>query len=204
MASIGSVMNVIFNKILYSFAHPIGEYAQNAFGAYFKLQSFVLMPIFGLNNGIVPLIAYNYGAQKKKRMVSAIRIGGIAAVAYMFIGLAVFEIFPEQLVRLFIENDEAVNIAIQTLKIAALSFVFAGICIVLGSIFQALGRSVFSMFVSIARQLIVLVPAAYLLARTGNVNNVWWSFPIAEIMSLVMSAVFFVVVYRTVIAKVPE
>lgn len=204
MASIGSVMNVIFNNILYSFAHPIGQYAQNAFGAYFKLQSFVLMPIFGLNNGLVPLIAFNYGAQKRKRMVSAMLIGGAAATVYMFIGLAVFEIFPEQLVRLFIENSQAVGIAVYTMRIAALSFVFAGVCIVMGSIFQALGKSIFSMFVSIARQLVVLVPAAYLLAKTGNVNLVWWSFPIAEVMSLIMSVIFFGVIYKRIISKIPE
>ena len=204
MASIGSVMNIIFNNILYSFAHPIGQYAQNAFGAYFKLQSFVLMPIFGLNNGLVPLVAFNYGARKRKRMISAIKLGTVAAFGYMMLGLAVFEIFPAQLTGLFIENPSAASIAVQTMKIAALSFVFAGICIVLGSVFQALGKSLFSMFVSIARQLVVLVPAAYLLAKTGDVNNVWWAFPIAEVMSLIMSVIFFVIVYRSVIAKIPE
>lgn len=204
MASIGSVMNVIFNNILYSFAPPVGQYAQNAFGAYFKLQSFVLMPIFGLNNGLVPLIAYNYGAQKRKRMMSATFIGIGVAVAYMILGLAVFEIFPGQLVRMFIENELAVSIAIQTMRIAALSFVFAGICIVMGSVFQALGKSIFSMFTSIARQLVVLVPAAYLLAQTGDVNNVWWSFPIAEIMSLIISVIFFFITYKKIIAKIPE
>lgn len=204
MASIGSVMNVIFNNILYSFPAPIGVYSQNAFGAYFKLQSFVLMPIFGLNNGLVPLIAFNYGAQKRRRMTTAMLIGGAAAVVYMLIGLAVFEIFPEPLVRMFIENEQAVSIAVQTMRIAALSFVFAGICIVMGSVFQALGKSIFSMFTSIARQLVVLVPVAYLLARTGDVNLVWWAFPIAEVMSLVMSVIFFIVVYRRVISKIPE
>ena len=204
MASIGSVMNVIFNNILYSFPAPIGVYSQNAFGAYFKLQSFVLMPIFGLNNGLVPLIAFNYGAQKRKRMTSAMLIGGAAAVVYMLLGLAVFEIFPEPLVRMFIENEQAVGIAVQTMRIAALSFVFAGICIVMGSVFQALGKSIFSMFTSIARQLVVLVPVAYLLARTGDVNLVWWAFPIAEVMSLVMSVIFFVIVYRRIISKIPE
>lgn len=204
MASIGSVMNVIFNNILYSFPAPIGVYSQNAFGAYFKLQSFVLMPIFGLNNGLVPLIAFNYGAQKRRRMTTAMLIGGAAAVVYMLIGLAVFEIFPEPLVRMFIENEQAVSIAVQTMRIAALSFVFAGICIVMGSVFQALGKSIFSMFTSIARQLVVLVPVAYLLARTGDVNLVWWAFPIAEVMSLVMSVIFFFVVYRRIIYKIPE
>lgn len=204
MASIGSVMNVIFNNILYSFPAPIGVYSQNAFGAYFKLQSFVLMPIFGLNNGLVPLIAYNYGAQRRKRMTTAMLIGGGAAVVYMFIGLAAFEIFPEQLVRLFIENDQAVRIAIQTMRIAALSFVFAGICIVMGSVFQALGKSIFSMFTSIARQLVVLIPVAYFLAKLGDVNLVWWAFPIAEVMSLVMSVIFFVILYKQIISKIPE
>ncbi|MBE6547443.1 MAG: MATE family efflux transporter [Ruminococcaceae bacterium] len=204
MASIGSVMNIILNNILYSFAAPTGLYAQNAFGAFFKLQSFILMPIFGLNNGLVPLIAYNYGAQKRKRMISAMLIGGGAAVSYMVMGLAAFELFPRQLAGMFIEIPAALDIAVYTLRIAALSFVFAGICIVMGSVFQALGKSIFSMFTSIARQLVVLVPAAYLLAKTGDVNNVWWAFPIAEIMSLIMSVLFFIIVYKKTISNIPE
>lgn len=204
MSSIGSVMNIIFNNILYSFAHPIGQYAQNAFGAYFKLQSFVLMPIFGLNNGLVPIISYNFGARKRKRMTTAMLIGTGSAVVYMLLGLATFEIFPTQLVGLFIENADALSIAIQTMRIAALSFVFAGVCIVMGSIFQALGKSIFSMFTSIARQLVVLIPVAYLLAKTGDVNAVWWSFPVAEVASFIISIIFFMVVYKGVISKIPE
>ena len=204
MASIGSVMNVLFNSILNTFGAVVGKYAQNAFGAYFKLQSFIFMPIFGLNNGIVPIVAYNYGAKKKKRMMGTAKLGILYAVGYMLVGLALFQIIPEALVSIFITGDEAIRIAVTCVKIISLSFLFAGFCIIICSVFQALGKSIFSMFVSIARQLVVLIPAAYLLARTGDVNTVWWAVPIAEVMSVIISVVFFIVIYRNIISKIPE
>jgi putative MATE family efflux protein len=204
MASIGSVMNVLFNSILNSFASPIGKYAQNAFGAYFKLQSFIFMPIFGLNNGIVPIVAYNYGARKKKRMLATARLGATYAVGYMALGLLAFQLLPELLVGMFLTGEEAIAIAVPCMRTISLSFIFAGVCIVIGSVFQALGKSIFSMFTSITRQLVVLIPAAYLLSLTGNVNAVWWAFPIAEVASLLISVIFFIIVYKQIIAKIPD
>ena len=212
MASIGSVMNVLFNSILNSFTaiaegteHTIGKLAQTSFGVYFKLQSFIFMPIFGLNNGIVPIVAYNYGAQKRKRMMGTFKLGIVYAVGYMALGLLIFQIFPELLLGFFNMSDAAsLSIAVPCLRVISLAFVFAGFCIIAGSVFQALGKSIYSMFVSIARQLVVLIPAAYLLAQTGDVTAVWWSFPIAEVMSVIVSAVFFIIVYRKIVAKIPE
>ena len=204
MASIGSVMNVLFNSILNTFADPVGKHAQNAFGAYFKLQSFIFMPVFGLNNGIVPIVAYNYGARKKRRLLGTTKLGAIYAVAYMLLGLVLFQTIPELLVKIFLTGDDAIRIAVSCLRIISLSFIFAGACIVVGSVFQALGKSTFSMFTSITRQLIVLIPAAYFLSMSGNIDAVWWSFPIAEIGSAIISAIFFVVIYKTIISKIPD
>lgn len=212
MASIGSVMNVLFNSILNSFTaiaegstHTIGKLAQTSFGVYFKLQSFIFMPIFGLNNGIVPIVAYNYGAQKRKRLTSAVKLGVIYAVGYMALGLLAFQTLPEIFLGFFDMSDAAsLAIAVPCLRIISISFVFAGFCIIVGSVFQALGKSIFSMFVSIARQLVVLVPVAYLLSRLGNVSLVWWAFPVAEIMSVIVTTVFFVIIYKNIIAKIPE
>lgn len=204
MASIGSVMNVMFNSILNTFGPIMGDYGQKAFGTYFKLQSFIFMPIFGLNNGIVPIVAYNYGAQKKKRMMSAVKFGIMYAVGYMAFGLLLFQILPEFLVGFFLTAPEAVNVAVPCLRIISISFVFAGYCILIGSVFQALGKSIYSMFVSIARQLLVLIPAAYILAQLGNMEFVWWAFPIAEIMSVIVSTIFFVRIYKKLISKIPE
>lgn len=212
MASIGSVMNVLFNSILNGFTaiaegseYTIGKLAQTSFGVYFKLQSFIFMPIFGLNNGIVPIVAYNYGAQKRKRLTKTVLLGVIYAVGYMALGLVAFQIFPELLVGFF-DMSDAASLAIATpcLRIISISFVFAGFCIIIGSVFQALGKSIFSMFVSIARQLVVLIPVAYLLAQLGDVSLVWWAFPVAEIMSVIASTVFFVIIYKKIIAKIPE
>ncbi len=202
MASIGSVMNVMLNSILNTFVQPIGDFAQKAFGAYYKLQSFIFMPIFGLNNGIVPIIAYNYGAGKRERMSKTIRLGIFYAVAYMLVGLVLFQTIPERLVSMFISSADAIEVGVTCLRVTSLSFVFAGFCIICGSVFQALGKSLFSMFVSIARQLVVLIPAAYLLSLSGNVGNVWWSFPIAEVMSLIISALFLAIIYKNIISKV--
>ncbi len=212
MASIGSVMNVLFNSILNSFTAVVGKagetagaLAQTSFGVYFKLQSFIFMPIFGLNNGIVPIVAYNYGAQKKKRMMSTVKLGILYAVSYMVLGLLAFQFLPELLLGFFNMSDPVtLEIAVPCLRIISLSFAFAGFCIIVGSVFQALGKSIYSMFVSIARQLVVLIPVAFLLSKLGDVTTVWWAFPIAEVMSTVATVVFFAIVYRTIIAKIPE
>ena len=212
MASIGSVMNVLFNSILNGFTtvvegakQTVGQIAQTSFGVYFKLQSFIFMPVFGLNNGIVPIVAFNYGAQKRKRMMGTVKLGMIYAIGYMAIGLAVFQLFPEMLLGFFNMHDPtSLSIAVPCLRIISLSFIFAGFCIIAGSVFQALGKSIYSMFVSIARQLVVLIPVAFLLAMSGKAEIVWWAFPIAEIMSVIASLVFFVIVYKKTIAQIPE
>ncbi|MBQ7957749.1 MAG: MATE family efflux transporter [Clostridia bacterium] len=200
MMAIGSVMNFMFNKILISFT----ETAAAVFGVYFKLQSFIFMPVFGMNNGIIPIIAYNYGAQKRKRMMKAVKLGIVYALMFMVAGLIIMQLFPEQLLSIFNATPDMVKIGIPALRTISICFVFAGFCIVIGSIFQALGRGTFSMIVSVSRQLIVLIPAAYLLSLTGELNNVWWSFPIAEIASVIASAACFIYLYKKVIRKIPE
>ena len=200
MMAIGSVMNFLLNKILISFT----ETAAAVFGVYFKLQSFIFMPVFGMNNGIIPIIAYNYGAQKRKRMEKAIKLGTLYVAMFMITGLIIMQVFPEQLLSIFNAHGEMIKIGVPALKTVSLCFVFAGVCIVIGSVFQALGKGTFSMLVSVARQLVVLIPAAYLLSLTGNVNNVWWAFPIAEIMSLTVSLILFIYLYKTIIKKIPE
>lgn len=186
MASIGSVMTLCMNRILngFSYVHV------NVFGAYFKLQSFVFMPVFGLNNGMVPIVAYNYGAKKKDRMYAAIKYATIYAVAIMFVGIACCQLVPGALLSAFNANEEMLRIGIPALRIISLSFIFAGFCIVASSVFQALGKSIYSLLLSFGRQLVVLVPVAYLMALTGNDMLVWLSFPIAEIMSVTLATIF--------------
>ena len=196
MQSIGSVMNYGMNRILISFTST----ATAVFGVYFKLQSFVFMPVFGLNNGIIPIVAYNYGAKNKERVTNTIRYTVAYAMGIMVLGLLVFQAIPEPLLLLFNASETMIAIGIPALRIISLSFVLAGFCIACGSVFQALGRSVYSMLVSVARQLLVLLPVAYGLARLGSVNLVWWAIPIAELMSLAMTLFFMVRIYRRVLS----
>ena len=203
MQAIGSVMTFCMNKVLISFP-DCGVAAMNVFGIYFKLQSFVLMPIFGMNNGMGPIIAYNYGARNKKRMINAIKVALIIALSVMFVGLLLMQIFPETALRLFNANEDMLALGVPALRTISLSFMFAGLCIVLGSSFQALGKGVYSMVVSIARQLVVLIPAAYLFSLTGKVNMVWWSFPLAEIASVTFSIILFIHLYKTTISKIDK
>lgn len=200
MVGIGSVMTTAMNKILNGFS----DVAASVFGVYFKLQSFAFMPVFGLNNGVIPVIAYNYGAQKRKRMLHAVRLGCIIATCFMGIGLLLMQCIPAELFALFDAGEDMLAIGVPALRIISISFVFAGVCIALSSVFQALGKGIYSMCISFARQLVVLVPAAYLLSLSGNVNAVWWSFPIAEIASITVSLLLFRHVYKTIIAKIPE
>ena len=186
MASVGSVMTFGMNKILMGFTST----ATAVFGVYFKLQSFVFMPVFGLNNGMVPIIAYNYGAQKPERIHKTIRLGMVYAVAIMVIGLLVFQLIPKELLLMFDASDAMLEIGAPALRIMSLAFVFAGIGIVSGSACQAFGYSVYSMLISIARQIVVLIPAAYLLSLTGVLRSIWFAFPIAEIFSLILSLFF--------------
>ncbi len=195
MQAIGSVMTYGMNRILISFTAT----ATAVFGVYFKLQSFVFMPVFGLNNGIIPIVAYNYGAKNRKRVLSTIRHSIAYAMSIMTLGFLVLQVFPGPLLQMFNASDTMMGIGIPALRTISLSFIPAGFGIACGSVFQAMGRSIYSMFVSMARQLVVLLPAAYILAGFGEVNFVWWAFPIAELMSLVMTVYFMIRIYQTVI-----
>ena len=198
MQSISSVMNYGMNKILLSFTST----AVTVFGVYYKLQSFIFMPVFGLNNGMVPIIAYNFGAGKRDRMIKTLKLSIMYAVILMLIGFAAFQLIPGALLGLFDASETMLAIGCPALRIISYSFLFAGFCIVCGSMFQALGNGVYTMLVSVARQMAVLLPVAYLLSRTGNVNMVWWAFPIAELVSVGMTILFLVQINRKVIAHV--
>ena len=199
MQAIGSVMTYGMNLILASFGA-----AQTVFGVYFKLQSFIFMPIFGLNNGMVPIIAYNYGAGSRERVVKTMKSSIKYAVGIMLIGLVIMELFPAQLIGLFNATPELLVIGVPALRRICLSFCFAGYCIVVGSVFQALGNGIYSMIVSIARQLCVLLPVAYLFSLSGNVNLIWWAFPIAELMSVGMSTFFLIKINKKIISRIGE
>lgn len=198
MQSIGSVMTFCMNKILYAFS----EIAVNVFGIYFKIQSFIFMPIFGLNNGMVPIIGYNYGAKKRKRIEKVIKLAIIYAASIMAVGVLVFQLFPEAILWLFKANEESKQIGIPALRIISTHFIFAGVSIVLSSTFQAFGQAVKSMIVSLTRQLAVLIPCAWLLSFTGNVNLVWLSLPIAELVSVTLCVVMFIDLYKKTIKLV--
>ncbi len=200
MQSISSIMTYCMNLILVQFTVT----ATAIFGVYFKLQSFFFMPVFGLNNGITPIIAYNYGARHRKRMLKTVKVSMFIAFCFTFIGFLAFEFIPKTLLGLFSASEDMLTIGIPALRIIGIHYLIAWFCIVAGTVFQALGKAVFSMIVSIMRQLFVLVPAAYILASIGGLHAVWWSFPIAEIISLIVSVAFLVVINRTIIQKIPE
>ena len=186
MQSIGSVMTFGMNKILFVFTPT----ATAVFGAYFKIQSFIFMPVFGLNNGMLPIISYNYGAARMDRVKRTVRLTICTAVCIMTVGFAVFQLAPATLLTLFDASAEMTAIGVPALRIISISFLLAGFCIIAGSVCQAIGNPLYSMVVSICRQLVVLLPAAWLLAQTGRLELVWWSFPIAEIASFTLSAIF--------------
>ena len=186
MVAIGSITNYLMNIILIGFTST----AVAVYGAYFKIQSFFFMPVFGLNNGIIPIIGYNYGARKKERIYRTIRYGVIFASCFMLLGVACFQLIPQVLLGIFSPSETMLAIGVPALRRISLSFLLAGFCIVAGSACQALDKSMFSFFVSVLRQVVALIPAAWLLSLTGNVDNVWWCFPIAELMSLAASVFF--------------
>lgn len=200
MQSIGSVMTYCMNRILIGFSST----ATAVFGVYFKLQSFFFMPLFGLNNGITPIIAYNYGARKKDRMLRTIKLSMIVAFCLIMIGFLGFELIPETLLGLFDASPAMLEIGVPALRTIGFHFLIAWFCIIAGTVFQALGKAVYSLVVSIMRQLVVLIPAAFILAHFGGLDATWWAFPIAEGMSLVVSSVCFVRVYRKIIKPLPE
>ena len=204
MQSIGSVMVFGMNQILIAFTST----ATAVFGIYFKLQSFIFMPVFGLNNGMVPIVAYNYGARKPERIIKTVRLAVIYAVCIMAVGFALFQLFPDVFLSLFeAEGEDAgdlLAIGVPALRIISTSFLLAGFCIVSGSVFQALGHGVLSLAVSVVRQLIVLLPAAFLLARLGGLHMVWWAFPFAELFSTTLTALFLCWVYKKEVAPMRE
>ena len=179
-------MTFFMNQILMAFSAT----AVAVFGVYFKLQSFVFMPIFGLNNGMVPIISYNYGAARPQRVWKTIRLSNITAMVIMVVGFTIFQLFPSTLLELFDASETMLAIGVPALRIISVSFLLAGFCIIAGSVFQAIGNPVYSLIVSVCRQMVVLLPVAWLLSRTGRLELVWWSFPIAEVMSFTLSTIF--------------
>ena len=195
MVSIGSVMTYAMNIILIAFSTT----ATAVFGVYFKLQSFFFLPVFGLNNGLIPVLSYNYGAMNKKRIDEALRFSLALAFGIMLAGTLLLEAVPGVLLDMFNAADDMKSMGIIALRTIAIHFPLAAIGIVLSSVFQAFAQSIYSLIISVMRQLVVLIPAAWLLAQTGNVNNVWWSFFVAEIISLLASIYFFKKVYHRTI-----
>ena len=186
MSSIASMMTFCMNQILMTFSAT----ATAVFGVYFKLQSFVYMPVFGLNNGMVPIVAFNYGARQKQRIMKTMKLAIAYAFGMMLIGLAIFQIFPAELFRMFNASEAMLSIGIPSLRIISISFLFASINIISISMLQALGHGIYSMLISVGRQLIVLIPVAFLLSRTGNLNLVWLAFPLAETVAVGLSIIF--------------
>lgn len=200
MQSIGSIMTFCMNQILISFSAT----ATAVFGVYFKLQSFFFMPTFGLNNGITPIIAYSYGAKNRKRMIKTIKISLISAFCLLFAGFLAFELIPQVLLGFFDASADMIAIGTPALRIIGTHFLIAWFCIIVGTVFQSLGYATYSLIVSIMRQLVVLLPAAYILAKVGGLIAVWWSFPIAEIMSFIVSTIFFIKIYNHTIKPLPD
>ncbi|WP_295579304.1 MATE family efflux transporter [uncultured Oscillibacter sp.] len=186
MQSIGSVMTFGMNKILFAFTPT----ATAVFGAYFKIQSFIFMPIFGLNNGMVPIISYNYGAARPERVWKTVKLTIFTATAIMAVGFGLFQVMPATLLALFDASETMTAIGVPALRIISISFLLAGFCIIAGSVCQAIGNPFYSLIVSVCRQMLVLLPVAWLLAQTGRLELVWWAFPIAEIASITLSTIF--------------
>ena len=197
LQSVGAVMNFTLNMILSMFS-PL---AVATFAVYFKLQSFVFMPLFGMNNASVPIIAYNYGADRRDRLEKTMSIGARYGIGLMSIGTVIFWLFPEQLMALFDSPPEMVAMGVVALHIISLNFPFAGYAIMRGAAFQALGKSVYSMNISLVRQLLIIIPCAYIFAKIGGVNMVWWAFPCAEVAGFTMSALYTKRIRRNIISK---
>ena len=198
MMAIGSVMTFCMNQIFQGFK-SYGETATAVFGVYFKLQSFFLMPLFGINNAAISIIAYNYGARQPDRITKTLKCSLGTAMCIMLLGLSAFQLMPQLFMGIFSgENtgESFMNLGITALRIVSIHFPIAAVGIALGASFQALGNGIYSTITSLGRQLIVLVPAAYLLSLTGSVDAVWWSFPIAEVASMILSVIFFARIYR--------
>ncbi len=191
MQSIASVMTYGMNLILISFSAT----AVTVFGVYFKLQSFIFMPIFGLNNGMIPIVAYNYGAKNRKRIMATTRLSIYIAVGIMLVGLAIFQMFPAQLLQMFNASEHMLEVGVPALRLISLSFIFAGYAIIVSSVFQALGNGVYSLIVSVIRQMVCILPAAYFFANSFGLHAVWYAFPLSEIVSVILSTVLFKRIY---------
>ena len=199
MVAIGSLMYTSLNIVLERFdtiSPGLGLTGSTVFGAYFKLQSFVFMPIFGMSNAVLAITAYNYGAAKPDRIMKTIRYGITASVTIMALGCLLFQLAPEFLLSFFIPSGEMLEVGVPALRIISIPFIPAGICIIISNVFQALGKSIYSMISSIARQIAVLIPAAYLLSLTDKIHMVWYAFPIAEVASLAFCVTMMVILYR--------
>ncbi len=197
MQAIGSLMNLGMNAILISFSST----AVAVFGVYFKLQSFVFMPVIGLNNGMVPIAAYNYGAKRRDRLLKTVKLSIIYAVCIMVIGLIIAQLIPEKLLGIFNASDDMMQMGVFALRIISIHFPIAGISIILSSVFQALGKGLYSLSISFARQIVVLLPLAFLFSRIGGLNMVWWSYPLAELLSLTLCIFFFARVNRNILSQ---
>lgn len=192
MMAIGSVLTYYYNKILLMFSST----AVSVYGVYFKLNSFIFMPVFGLNSGMIPIIAYNYGARNKKRILDTTKLSIAVATAIMILGVIIFQTIPDKLLGMFDASENMLEIGVTAFRIVSISFIFAGYNIIIGSVFQALGNGVYSLIVSVVRQLVVILPIAYLLAINFGLDEIWWSYPLSEIVAVVLSTVFFIRLYR--------
>ena len=198
MQSIGSVMTFGLNKILIGFTPT----ATAVFGVYFKLQSFVFMPVFGLNNGMVPIVAYNYGAKNEERVTKTIKLSTIYAMGIMLVGFLIFQAFPKQLLCLFNASEDMLRIGIPALRIISINFIFAGFCVIASSVFQALENGMLSLVVSAVRQLIAILPLAFIFGQVFGVNAIWFAFPVSEIIAVILSAMFMKKVYNEAIKPI--
>lgn len=198
MQSIGSVMTFGLNKILIGFTPT----ATAVFGVYFKLQSFVFMPVFGLNNGMVPIVAYNYGAKNEERVTKTIKLSTVYAMGIMLVGFLIFQAFPKQLLCLFNASEDMLRIGIPALRIISINFIFAGFCVIASSVFQALENGMLSLVVSAVRQLIAILPLAFIFGQVFGVNAIWFAFPVSEIIAVILSAIFMKKVYNEAIKPI--
>ena len=195
LQTVASVLIFGLNQILVSFT----ETATAVYGVFFKLQGFAFLPIIGMNNGMVPIIAYNYGARKPNRIIQTIRLAMTYALCIMIVAVIVFQFLPDKLLGIFQASDEMLKIGVPALRTLSWSFLFGGITIVVSSVFQALGRGIQSMLISIFRQLLIVLPLAYALSKTGNLNLVWWSFPVSDVLALIFAGDLLLPTYRQVI-----
>ena len=203
MMAIGSVMNFGMNQILLGFK-DYGETPAGVFGIYFKLQSFVLMPLFGINNASISIIAFNYGARQPKRITKTLKLAVGAAMAIMLVGVTVFQVFPDQLLGIFEPSEDFLSLGRSALRVISIHFPVAAVGIALSASFQAMGNGIYSTIISLCRQLIVLLPVAFLMSLTGDVHAVWWSFPVAEVVSMIVSLIFFARIYKQKIKPLSE